>query len=65
MFLNVQFINSTVLASLQKPICTVVSFCPKKLLSQIDSFHGLLVLATECFLSFHMFEMHSDAFLVC
>ena len=32
-------------------------------LSQISSFHELLVLATECFLSFDIFEIHSDAFL--
>ena len=33
-------------------------------LSQIGSFHLLLVLATECFLSFDIFEIPSDAFLV-
>ena len=32
-------------------------------LSQIGSFHELLVLATECFFSFDIFELHSDAFL--
>ena len=34
-------------------------------LSQIGSFHELLVLATECFFSFDIFEKHSDAFLGC
>ena len=34
-------------------------------LSQIGSFHELLVLATECFFSFDIFEIHSDAFLGC
>ena len=34
-------------------------------LSQIGSFHELLVLATECFYSFDIFEIHSDAFLGC
>ena len=34
-------------------------------LSQIGSFHELLVLATECFFSFNIFELNSDAFLVC
>ena len=33
-------------------------------LSQIGSFHKLLVLATECFFSFDIFEIHSDAFWV-
>ena len=34
-------------------------------LSQIGSFHELLVLATECFFSFDIFEIDSDAFLGC
>ena len=34
-------------------------------LSQIGSFHKLLVLATECFFSFDIFEIHSDAFWGC
>ena len=34
-------------------------------LSQIGSFHLLLVLATECFFSFDNFEMTSDAFSGC
>ena len=34
-------------------------------LSQIGSFHELLVLATECFYSFDIFKIHSDAFLGC
>ena len=34
-------------------------------LSQIGSFHELLVSATECFFSFDIFEIHSDAFLGC
>ena len=32
-------------------------------LSQIGSFHELLVLATECFFSFEIFEIHSGSFL--
>ena len=39
-------------------------FCLKKM-SQIGSFHELLVLATECFFSFDIFEVHRDAFLGC
>ena len=31
-------------------------------LSQISTFHLLLVLATECFFSFDIFEIPSDAF---
>ena len=31
-------------------------------LSQIGSFHELLVLATECFFSFDIFEIQSDVF---
>ena len=34
-------------------------------LSQIGSFHLLLVLATECFFSFDVFELPSDAFSGC
>ena len=34
-------------------------------LSQIGSFHYLLVLATECFFSFDIFEIPSDAFSGC
>ena len=34
-------------------------------LSQIGSFHLLLVLATECFFSFDIFEIPSDAFSGC
>ena len=34
-------------------------------LSQIDSFHLLLVLATEGFFSFDIFEIPSDAFSGC
>ena len=34
-------------------------------LSQIVRFHELLVLATECFFSFDIFEIHNDAFLGC
>ena len=34
-------------------------------LSQIGSYHKLLVLATECFFSFDILEIHSDAFLGC
>ena len=34
-------------------------------LSQIGSFHYLLVLATECFFSFDIFEIPRDAFLGC
>ena len=34
----------------------------KKLSLQIGSFHKLLVLATECFFSFDIFEIYSDAF---
>ena len=33
-------------------------------LSQIGSFHELLVLATECFFSFYIFEIQSDIFWV-
>ena len=40
-------------------------FVRKKLSSQIGSFHWLLVLATECFLSFDIFEIHSDNFMGC
>ena len=40
-------------------------FFVRKKLSQIGSFHWLLVLATECFFSFDIFEIHSDAFLGC
>ena len=50
------------LRSLQKRICAVVIFVRKKLSSQIGSFHWLLVLATECFFSFDIFEKHSDIF---
>ena len=39
-------------------------FVRKKLSSQIGSFHWLLVLATECFFSFDIFEIHSDIFWV-
>ena len=35
-------------------------FCSKKLSSQIGSFHELLVLATDCFFNFDIFEIHSD-----
>ena len=38
-------------------------FIPIKL-SQIGSFHQLLVLATECFFSFDIFEIPRDAFRV-
>ena len=38
-------------------------FVGRKLSSQIGSFHKLLVLATECFFSFDIFEIHSDNFL--
>ena len=34
-------------------------------LSQIGSFHELLVLATECFFSFDIFEIHREFFLSC
>ena len=34
-------------------------------LSQIGSFHLLLVLATECFFSFDIFEIPSDAVSGC
>ena len=34
-------------------------------LSQIGSFHLILVLATECFFSFDIFEIPSDAFSGC
>ena len=34
-------------------------------LSQIGSFHLLSVLATECFFSFDIFNIPSDAFLGC
>ena len=34
-------------------------------LSQIGSFHYLLVLATECFFSFDIFEKPRDAFSGC
>ena len=34
-------------------------------LSQIGSFHLILVLAFECFFNFDIFEMPSDAFLGC
>ena len=34
-------------------------------LSQIGSFHLLLVLATDCFFSFDIFEIPSDAFSGC
>ena len=34
-------------------------------LSQIGSFHYLLVLATECFFSFDIFEILRDAFSGC
>ena len=34
-------------------------------LSQIGSFHKILVLATECFFSFDIFEIHNDAFSSC
>ena len=40
-------------------------FVRKKLSSQIGSFHWLLVLATECFFSFDIFQIHSDLFLGC
>ena len=49
---------------LQKRICAVVIFVRKKLSSQIGSFHWLLVLATECFFSFDIFEIHRDIFWV-
>ena len=34
-------------------------------LSQIGNFHLLLVLATECFFSFEIFEISSDPFSGC
>ena len=34
-------------------------------LSQIGSFHELLVLATEFFFSFDIFEIQNDVFLGC
>ena len=34
-------------------------------LSQIGSFHHLLVLATECFFNFDIFEVPRDAFSGC
>ena len=36
-------------------------FVSKKL-SQIGSFHDLLVLATECFFTFDIFEVRNDVF---
>ena len=43
--------------------CLFIFFVRKKLSSQIGSFHWLLALATECFFSFDIFEIHSDRFL--
>ena len=60
-FLFVQFYWVVVVAQLNLRWSVFVS----KKLSQIGSFHELLVLATECFFSFDIFEKNSDAFLGC
>ena len=56
--------NLLVLRLLHSRIRVGVFLSPIKL-SQIGSFHLLLVLATECFFSFDIFEIPSDAFSGC
>ena len=71
MFIVVPLIRSTGLAIVAEADLRCGDFCAKKMSSHIGSFHWLLVLATECFFSFDIFETHSDilgvvnALLVC
>ena len=61
MLIFVQLFNSTSIAIVALAnSCWIVFFSIK--LSQIGSFHLLLVLATEYFFSFDIFETPSDAF---
>ena len=60
----VQLFNSTSVAIVALANSRWSVFVSIKL-SQIGSFHLLLVLATECFFSFDIFEITSDAFLGC
>ena len=64
MLIFVQLFNSTGIA-----IVAVANSCWSVFvsikLSQIGSFHYVLVLATECFCSFDIFEIPSDAFSEC
>ena len=61
MLISVLLFNSTRVAIVARAILRWSVFFSIKL-SQIGSFHLLLVLATECFFSFDIFEIPSDAF---
>ena len=65
MFIVVPFIDSTGLEIVAEADLRFGAFFRRKLLSQIGSYHELLVLATECFFSFDIFEIHSDNLLGC
>ena len=52
MFIVAPVIDSTEIAIVVEADLRCGDFCPKKYLSQIGSYHWLLVLATECFFSF-------------
>ena len=64
MLFFVLLFNSTNVAIAALAISRWSDFVSIKL-SQIGSFHLLLVLATECFFSFDIFEIPSDAFSGC
>ena len=61
MLFSFNLFNSTVLVVVALANLSRSVFVSIKL-SQIGSFHKLLALATECFISFDIFEIHSDVF---
>ena len=61
MLIFVHLFNSTRVAIVALANLRWSDFISKKL-SQIGSFHYLLVLATECFFTFDIFEIPRDAF---
>ena len=64
MLIFVHLFNSTSVAIVAMANLRWSDFVSIKL-SQIGSFHYLLVLATECFFSFDIFEILRDAFSGC
>ena len=64
MLIFVHLLNSTSVAVVALANSSWSVFFSIKL-SQIGSFHLLLVLATEYFFSFDIFEIHSDTFSGC
>ena len=64
MLIFVHLFNSTSVAFVAMANLRWSDFVSIKL-SQIGSFHYLLVLATECFFSFDIFEILRDAFSGC